>query len=228
MPAKRSCSASTSTSFNTSTATTIDINAVAEGGEFQRSHFYATFQAPHYDDVTTYVHVSGTHSTRTLPTPTSRPSSTLHCRPTATPTHVDLSDLTAGAVAVAKQEALPNSLSGVVFLDHNLNNHQDAGRPGTRRRDAGAAANSTARSYVATGMTTVTDTQGNYQFDNLEIGKFRVVETQPPATRAWAPRRARSTAQTRGVVTTCRHPQRHRIAAAAKTASTTILPSTCR
>ena len=33
--------------------------------------------------------------------------------------------------------------------------------------------------YVATSLTTVTDTLGNYKFDNLAIGTYRVVETQP-------------------------------------------------
>ena len=80
--------------------------------------------------------------------------------------NIDLSVLTAGAVAVAAQVPLPNSLSGVVYVDQNLNNQQDAGDHGIGgvnltlyRLDDGQ--------YVSTGRTTVTDTQGNYQFDQL-------------------------------------------------------------
>ena len=38
--------------------------------------------------------------------------------------------LTAGAVAVATQVPLPDSIAGVVYDDTNLNNQQDAGEPG--------------------------------------------------------------------------------------------------
>lgn len=155
----------------------IDVNAVAEGAEFQRSHFIASFVAPHYEDVTTHTQfwdafnqnfaaadaASGTH----LNLPPDRYSS-----------QIDLSDFTAGAVATIVQPPKPNSLSGVVYVDPNLNNQQDAGEPGiagvslTLWRLEGNA-------YATTNLTTVTDTLGNYKFENLAIGTYQVVETQP-------------------------------------------------
>jgi serine-aspartate repeat-containing protein C/D/E len=179
----------------------VEVDAVDEGAEFQRSHFVTSFTAPHYQDLTTSTQFwdnfdsnfsnadqsSGTH----LDLPPDRYSNP----------NKDQSVLTAGAVAVAGQIPLPNNLAGVVFDDNNLNNHQDSGDPGI----AGVHLtlfqfNGTA--YVPTGATTITDSQGNYKFDNLPIGKYRVVETQPSGYFSVGAEPGNVNGEARGVVTT--------------------------
>ncbi len=155
----------------------IDVNAVAEGGEFQRSHFITSFTAKHYEDITTHVQFWDAYDQNFAAAETAT-GTHLNLPPDRYSGQLDLSDLTAGAVATAIQIPKPNSLSGVVYVDPNLNNHQDEGEPGiagvslTLRVFDGA-------NYVSTGLTTVTDAQGKYKFDQLGIGTYQVVETQP-------------------------------------------------
>ena len=177
-----------------------DVNAVAEGGEFQRSHFIASFQAPHYEDVTSHVQFWDDYN-QNFAAADREADTTLALPPDRYSTQVDLSDFTAGAVAVVPQKALPNTLSGVVYLDNNLNNHQDGDDPGIGGVNL-ALLEFNGTSYVTTGRTTVTDAQGNYHFDNLEIGQFRVVETQPGGYLSVGATPGTVGGQTRGVVTT--------------------------
>ncbi len=158
-------------------ATATDVNAVAEGGEFQRSHFIASFVAPHYEDVTTQTQFWDFYD-QNFAAADSTSGTHLALPPDSYTSTDDLSDFTAGAVATIVQPPKPNSLSGVVYVDPNLNNQQDSGEPGiggvslTLLRLQG-------NTYVSTNLTTVTDTLGNYKFDNLPIGTYQVVETQP-------------------------------------------------
>jgi len=178
----------------------VDVNAVAEGGEFQRSHFHATFKAPHYHDLTTHVQYWDAFN-QNFAQAEQASGLKLNLPPDRFTTETDFSDMTAGAVAVAEQEALPNSISGVVYLDHNLNNSQDSNDTGiggvnlTLLRLEG-------NQYVSTGLTTLTDAQGRYKFDDLDIGTYRVVETQPSGFRSVGATPGKVAGQTRGVVTT--------------------------
>ncbi|HTM55716.1 MAG TPA: SdrD B-like domain-containing protein, partial [Pirellulales bacterium] len=178
----------------------IDMNAVAEGGEFQRSHFTTSFTAPHYEDITTSTQYWDDFDQNFANADASSGSHVDLPNDAYSPT-VDLSDLTAGAVAVVKQVPKPNSLSGVVYSDHNLNNHQDAGDQGidgvtvTLLELDGAA-------YIPTGLTTVTDTNGAYKFDGLGIGTYRVVETQPSGYFSVGASPGTVDGQVRGVVVT--------------------------
>jgi protocatechuate 3,4-dioxygenase beta subunit len=178
----------------------IDINAVAEGAEFQRSKFITEFKAPHYEDLTTTVLFWDAFD-ENFADAEEETGLRLKLPPDRYNTPLDLSDLTAGAVAVAEQIPLPNSLSGVVYLDHNLNNKQDPGDPGLGGVNL-ALLEFDGTTYVATGLTTVTDTLGNYKFDNLPIGTFRVVETQPGGYLSVGSTPGTVNGQTRGVVTT--------------------------
>ncbi|MGD9723074.1 MAG: SdrD B-like domain-containing protein [Pirellulales bacterium] len=177
----------------------IDVNAVAEGGEFQRSHFIASFQAPHYHDITTSVQFWDEFNQRFAEAEQST-GSHLELPPDRYRGPIDLSDFTAGAVAQAEQIPLPSSISGVVFVDQNLNNLQDPGDEGignvtvTLMLFNGSA-------YVPTGLTTVTDTLGNYHFDGLAPGKYRIVETQPVGYFSVGARAGTVEGITRGVVT---------------------------
>ncbi len=179
---------------------TIDVNAVAEGGEFQRSHMYATFKAPHYYDVTSHVQYWDAYD-KNFADAERKAGSKLSLPPDRYSTQIDLSDMTAGAIDVLQQPALPNSLSGVVYLDHNLNNRQDANDTGIAGVHL-ALLRLEGSSYVATGLMTVTDTLGRYKFDHLDIGTYRVVETQPAGYESVGATPGKVDGQTRGVVTT--------------------------
>ncbi|MEX0678238.1 MAG: SdrD B-like domain-containing protein [Pirellulales bacterium] len=178
----------------------IDINPVAEGAEFQRSKFITTFVAPHYQDLTASVLFWDAFN-ENFAAAEAKTGTHLDLPPDRYSSQVDLSDLTAGAVATAEQVPLPNNLSGVVYLDHNLNNHQDAGDPGLGGVSLTLLKYDGTR-YVSTGLVTVTDTLGNYNFDNLEIGKFRVVETQPGGYLSVGATPGTVKGQTRGIVVT--------------------------
>ncbi len=155
----------------------IDVNAVAEGAEFQRSHFIASFVAPHYEDITTRTQFWDAYD-QNFAAAEAASGTRLDLPPDRYSTELDLSDFTAGAVATIKQIPKPNSLSGVVYYDPNLNNQQDAGEPGISGVTL-ALMRLEGNAYVATNLTAVTDTLGNYKFENLAIGTYQVVETQP-------------------------------------------------
>jgi SdrD B-like protein len=154
-----------------------DTNAVAEGGEFQRSHFTASFVALHYEDVSTSTLYWDDFDKNFAAFDTST-GSHLNLPPDRYLPNDDRSDLTAGAVASTMQIPLPDSIAGVVFADANLNNHQEPSDPGI-----GGVKLSLylfdGTQYLPTGATTVTDANGNYKFDKLPPGQYRVLETQP-------------------------------------------------
>jgi serine-aspartate repeat-containing protein C/D/E len=155
----------------------VDVDAVDEGAEFQRSHLKATFTAPHYETLTASTLFWDEFDAR-FETAEQAAGSRLDLPSDRYSEGADLSVLTAGAVTVASQKPLPSSIAGVVFNDGDVDNHQDtvdAGIPGVNL----SLEKRTGDSYTATGSTT-TDAQGRYHFDDLLPGEYRVVETQPP------------------------------------------------
>ena len=179
----------------------VEVDSVDEGAEFQRSHFVTTFVAPHYHDVTTSTQfwdkydanfaAADKNSGTKLDLPSDRYSDP----------STDQSVLTAGAVATAVQQPLPNSLSGVVFADTNLNNRRDPGEQGIGGVQL-ALYQYDGTQYVPTSQTTMTDSQGRYHFDQLAIGKYRVIETQPGGYFSVGAEPGTVNGQIRGVVTT--------------------------
>ncbi|MDZ4783214.1 MAG: SdrD B-like domain-containing protein, partial [Planctomycetia bacterium] len=159
---------------------TIDVNSLVEGGEFQRSKLTGTFTAPHYFDATgtgefrdaydtNFLNASQTNGTQlNLPPDSYMP-----------PEPGDREDRTAGAVVLIKQIPKPVSLSGNVFHDVNMNNTRDGGESAIsgvvlqlwRFVDGGY------QRYQ--NKTATTDAQGNYKFDLLEQGTYKVEEVQP-------------------------------------------------
>lgn len=148
-------------------------NAVAEGNEFEGSQLHGVFQAPHYYDAAGndlfLDHYNANLQKTTLDLPPDN-----YMPPANTPHPVR----TAAAVFSLQQEPLPASLGGTVFHDGNMDLQQDTGEEGLAgvslelfRRDGDR--------FVSTGMTTVTDANGRYQFDDLLPGEYRVLETQP-------------------------------------------------
>ncbi len=157
----------------------VDVNAVVEGNEFQRSIMTGSFTAPHFQDTTGSALFwdaydqnfaaanASSGSTLDLPTDSYQP-----------PSAVDQTDLTAGAVLTLKQTPLPITLSGTVYYDQNLNNHLDAGEQGLGNVKLNLLEWDGSQ-WLATGNTTTTDAQGNYTFVGLLPGDYRVAEVQP-------------------------------------------------
>lgn len=169
-------------------------NAVAEGNEFEGSRLFATFAAPHYYDAAGNDIFLDAYDFKLLPTGLDLPHDDY------VPPNSDASPVrTAGAVVTLTQVPLPISLAGAVFEDMNANNVRDPeDQPlpdvplALYRLENG--------DYLPTGLTTVTDVHGNYLFDNLMPGRYRVVETQPPGYLSVGARAGSVSGQTRGVV----------------------------
>ena len=148
-------------------------NAVAEGNEFEGSILTATFGAEHYFDATGADIFIDAFDGKLNSSGLDLPSDD-YTPPGSTPQPVR----TAGAFLSLVQDPLPITVSGTVFEDVNLNNHQDPGDGGITGVDLELLLFD-GTDYVSTGKTTATDVDGNYQFDNVLPGKYRVVETQP-------------------------------------------------
>jgi serine-aspartate repeat-containing protein C/D/E len=179
----------------------VEVDSVVEGAEFQRSHFVTSFSAPHYEDITTstlfWDQYDGNFAAADR---TSQSQLDLPADRYSDPSK-DQSVLTAGAVATAEQVPKPNSIAGVVYSDHNLNNHQDAIDQGIGGVNLTLLVLNGAN-YVPTGLTTITDSQGAYKFDGLAIGTYRVVETQPSGYFSVGATPGTVDGQVRGVVLT--------------------------
>ncbi|HEX3724961.1 MAG TPA: SdrD B-like domain-containing protein, partial [Pirellulales bacterium] len=178
----------------------VEVDAVDEGAEFQRAHLSADFTAPHYENLTASTQfwdafdsqfaAADAESQTTLSLPDDR-----YTDPTQ-----DQSVLTAGAVAVARQIPQPDSISGVVFADGNINGQQDSGEPGIGGVSLALDQwNGTA--YVPTDQTATTAADGSYRFANLLPGKYQVRETEPDGYWSVGATPGTVAGQTRGIAT---------------------------
>ncbi len=149
-----------------------DASAVAEGNEFEGSILAATFTAPHYYEAAGQDEFLDYYDSKLRGTGLDLPPDD-YVPPSEEPRPVH----TAGAVFSLQQEPLPVSIEGTVFEDLDLDDRQDGGEPGL----GGVAL----RLYESTGGTwtsvdtAVTDSHGEYRFDGLLPGTYRVVEVQP-------------------------------------------------
>jgi len=153
--------------------------AVAEGGEFEGSKLTGYFTNPHFEDVTATA-IFYDYYDDEFAAAAAQVGATLNLPADAymPPDLTDRSDRTAGAVAIVTQIPKPITISGSVFYDPNMSNSQQGDEPGL----AGVSLtllkwNGT--SYQSIGKTTVTNALGEYKFDGLLPGTYRVVETQP-------------------------------------------------
>ena len=87
-------------------------------------------------------------------------------------------DFTAGAVLQLTQTPLPSSISGTVYYDQNLSNSLDPSENGISSVTL-TLFQWNGSQYVSTGLTTQTDANGNYTFNNILPGQYCVAETQP-------------------------------------------------
>ena len=169
-------------------------NAVAEGNEFEGSILTATFRAPHFFDATgADIFIDGFDS-KLAASGLDLPNDD-YVPPDATPHPVR----TAGAFLALAQEPLPISLSGTVYEDLDLDNQLEPGEPGIGNVDLELFAFD-GSNYVSTGKTTTTDSAGNYRFDDLAPGTYRVVETQPSGWLSVGATAGTVDGTTRGVV----------------------------
>ena len=148
-------------------------NPVAEGAEFEGSQLVGTFTAPHYYDQTGSDIFWDAYDSKLAASGLSLPPD--NYGESGANSH---EDQTAGAIFEMQQTPLPASISGTVFEDIDLDNTQDTGESGiggvslTLQQLVGGQ-------YADTGMTTVSDADGSYRFEDLLPGTYRVVETQP-------------------------------------------------
>jgi serine-aspartate repeat-containing protein C/D/E len=156
------------------------VNATVNGHEFEGSLMTGTFSAPHYQDDT----LNGTFEeffqnsldASGLPLPNKDYIGGLvgGTIVNTVPTPV----YTAGAFASNQQTPLPITLDGTVYYDPDLNNVQEPGEPGIANVQLSLYSYN-GSAYVPTGVTTTTDTQGNYKFTGVLPGEYQIVETQP-------------------------------------------------
>ncbi len=169
-------------------------NAVAEGNEFEGSRLEASFAAAHYYDAAGSDMFVDFYDAKlaasSLPLP---PDS--YVPPGATPSPV----YTAGAVFSITQTPLPIRISGTVFEDVDLDNVRDPADQGLAgvRLELWRLENGT---YGATGNTALTDAAGQYQFENVLPGTYRIAEVQPQGYFSIGAKAGSVAGQTRGAV----------------------------
>jgi len=154
-------------------------NAVAEGKEFEGSRLTATFTAPHFYEATGGDMFLDAYNDKLTGTELDLPNDQYDPPSPFMPEGAEPGPVyTAGAVANIEQVPLPASISGTVFEDFDLDNVRDTGEPGIDSVELSLLVLDDS-DYVATGLSTRTDALGNYRFDDLLPGTYRVVETQP-------------------------------------------------
>jgi len=176
----------------------MDENAIVEGAEFQRSTFTADFIAPHFYNTSG----TGTFFDRfdaTFAANAATAGNSLNLPNDAYETGQVLTDRTAGASTLVPQTPLPITISGVVYEDMNANNQQNQGDPGIANVQL-ALWQWNGNSWVATGKTTSTDSQGAYKFEGIAPGKYRIVEAHPVGYFSVGATAGKVLGNTRGVV----------------------------
>ncbi len=152
-------------------------NAVAEGNEFEGSRLLATFEADHYITAQGSTIFRDAYDTAWAASGLDLPPDD-YIPPLQEPTPIR----TAGAFIEILQEPQPITLAGTVFEDNDLDLFQNPTEPGIGNVTL-TLHELVNGQYQSTGRTTQTDTQintlGDYSFDGLLPGTYRVVETQP-------------------------------------------------
>jgi hypothetical protein len=154
-----------------------DVNALVEGGEFQRSKMTGTFSAPHYVDLTLNGLYWDAFDSNFAAAQTAT-GLTLDLPDDAFAPDHDFTDRTAGAVAYAAQIPLA-TISGWVYHDRSDDGSFD--RP--TEQGIGGVTVELLKDGVPTGITTVTSTSpaklGYYEFIDLVPGSYGAREFQP-------------------------------------------------
>ncbi len=149
-------------------------NAFVEGKEFEGSILQATFEADHYETAEDQTIFLDEYDPILLGTGLDLPLDD-YVPPGDAPRPIQ----TAGAVLALTQTPKPITIAGTVFEDLDLDNSQDAGEQGIAGVELSLLLLD-GIGYVDTGLTTITDADGNYEFTaDVLPGTYRVVEVQP-------------------------------------------------
>ena len=182
--------------------------SVAEGGEFEGSRLIGTFTNPHYETATLTAVFFDEYNDE-FAQAAAAAGTQLNLPPDSyvPPGTIDREDRTAGGVATFRQIPKPITIAGRVFNDPNLSNSQDSGEPGISGVTL-TLLQWNGTTYASTGKTTTTNTLGDYKFDGILPGNYRVVETQPSGYLSVGSKPGTVGGTTVGVVDFARHPQR--------------------
>lgn len=147
------------------------IDPITSGVEFQGSILTAHFEAPHFHDA------MGSGEFR------NRYDDALHASGLDLPADDETGqrDRTDAAFAELQQIPIPVSISGTVYLDHDLDLEQDPGDRGLGTVEL-SLWKKDGETYQPTGHTAITDGAGDYEFGfdlNLMPGVYQVREVQP-------------------------------------------------
>ena len=153
----------------------LSASSLAEGNEFEGSRLGATFEAEHYAVASGMDVFLDYYDDKLVGTDLALPSDDY-----VDPPAESLSDRTAGAVFALEQTPLPITISGRVYEDANLNYSHDTGEDWLGGVEL-TLYELVGSQYVATGLTTTTNSSGYYEFNGAEIlpGTYKIVETQP-------------------------------------------------
>ncbi|QDV69892.1 Serine-aspartate repeat-containing protein D precursor [Rosistilla carotiformis] len=152
------------------------LDVIKSGQEFHDSILTATFEAPHYFDIT----VSNIFENKY-----GDPKSLygIDLPPDAGNDVLSHADRTAAALVTLQQAPKPISIAGTVYLDNDLNLVQSGSEKGIADVSLHLyLLNETSGQFESTGHSTKTDANGDYRFGTelgLLPGTYRIEETQP-------------------------------------------------
>jgi uncharacterized surface anchored protein len=144
---------------------------ITSGVEFQGSQLTAEFSAPHYRDISGQGEFRNRYDENFAGKGLDLPSDDAGGK----------RDRSAGAVAPLQQIPKPVTIAGTVYHDTDLDLTQDTGESGISGVTLGLWKKE-GGSFVFTGHSTTTDSQGHYRFaESLDLlpGIYQVRETQP-------------------------------------------------
>ena len=183
-----------------------DAKRVVEGADFDGTSFEAVFSASHYETATVTGFFRNVYDNPQTTYELNLPDDNYDNTSAIFTAGMPASDppepvFTAGVLGSITQTPLPITLSGTVYEDLDVDNIHDSGEPGIPGVTLTLLSLDNG-SYVSTGLTTTTDANGNYTFNNLAPDTYRVVETQPAGYLSVGDTPGTVNGATRGVVTT--------------------------
>ncbi len=174
----------------------VDVDAVDEGAEFQRSqpgyhvqratYQNASISALYWDVYDQNFATAEQQAGATLDLPNDAYTNAAATSSMSeangrnfTPPTDDVADMTAGAVGRVQQVPLPITLDGTVYEDHNLNDQQRQRRTKALPESSWNSGSSTAPVTSTPCLKATTDANGNYKFTGVLPGTYQVVKTNP-------------------------------------------------
>ena len=148
-------------------------DAVVDGFDFEGAKLTATLSNSHYYDFNSTANFYDQYNQNFAGSGLDLPPDDYE--PPATTSQIGY---TAGAIIAGSQKALPSSLSGVVYEDHNLDNIQEAGDPGIPNVSL-TLYQWDGEEYVSTGLTTTRMPTAITSSTTCSPASTRFASTQP-------------------------------------------------